>query len=135
MGILVLLAWRIPANLIIFLTALAIVDDLGAVLIIAVFYTQHLNLLALGAATGILVLLIILNQGGIRHPLPYGLLGIVLWITLLKSGIHATVSGCCSLSPFRHGRHSLSNILSSAWSSCKVCFIPRSQPGTDVNMP
>lgn len=92
-GILVLLAWRIPANLIIFLTALAIVDDLGAVLIIAVFYTQHLNLLALGAATGILVLLIILNQGGIRHPLPYGLLGIVLWITLLKSGIHATVSG------------------------------------------
>ena len=92
-GILVLLAWRIPANLIIFLTALAIVDDLGAVLIIAVFYTQHLNLVALGAAASISVLLIILNQGGIRHPLPYGLLGILLWVTLLKSGIHATLSG------------------------------------------
>ena len=92
-GILVLLSWRIPANLIIFLTALAIVDDLGAVLIIAIFYTQDISLMALGGAAGILVLLIILNQGGIRHPLPYGLLGIVLWGTLLKSGVHATVSG------------------------------------------
>ena len=92
-GILVLLAWRIPANLIIFLTALAIADDLGAVLIIAIFYTHDLNLLALGGTTGILFLLIVLNQGGIRHPLPYGLLGIVLWVTLLKSGIHATIAG------------------------------------------
>ena len=92
-GILVLLAWRIPANLIIFLTALAIVDDLGAVLIIAIFYTHDLNLMALGVAASVFFLLIILNQGGIRHPLPYGLLGIVLWVALLKSGIHATVSG------------------------------------------
>jgi NhaA family Na+:H+ antiporter len=92
-GILVLLSWRIPANLIIFLTALAIVDDLGAVLIIATFYTHEISLTALGGAGGILFLLTILNQGGIRHPLPYGLLGIVLWVTLLKSGVHATVSG------------------------------------------
>ncbi len=92
-GILVLLYWRIPPNLIIFLTALAIVDDLGAVLIIAIFYTHDISLMALGGAAGILFLLIILNQGGIRHPLPYGLLGIVLWVTLLESGIHATVSG------------------------------------------
>jgi Na+:H+ antiporter, NhaA family len=67
--------------------------NLGAVLIIAIFYTHDLNLMALGGAADIFVLLIILNQGGIRHPLPYGLLGIVLWGTLLKSGIHATVSG------------------------------------------
>jgi Na+:H+ antiporter, NhaA family len=92
-GILVLLAWRIPANLIIFLTALAIVDDLGAVLIIAIFYTHDISLIALGSAAGIFFLLILLNQGGIRHPLPYGLLGIVLWVTLLKSGIHATIAG------------------------------------------
>jgi Na+:H+ antiporter, NhaA family len=92
-GILVLLSWRIPANLIIFLTALAIVDDLGAVLIIAIFYTHEISLLALGGAAGVLFLLIILNQGGIRHPLPYALLGIVLWVTLLKSGIHATIAG------------------------------------------
>jgi Na+:H+ antiporter, NhaA family len=92
-GILVLLSWRIPANLIIFLTALAIVDDLGAVLIIAIFYTHEISLIALGDATGIFFLLIILNQGGIRHPLPYGLLGIVLWVTLLTSGIHATIAG------------------------------------------
>jgi len=92
-GILVLLSWRIPANLIISLTALAIVDDLGAVLIIAIFYTHDISLMALGGAAGIFFLLIILNQGGIRHPLPYALLGIVLWVTLLKSGVHATVSG------------------------------------------
>lgn len=92
-GIMVLLSWRIPANLIIFLTALAIVDDLGAVLVIAIFYAHDFNVVALGAAGGIFLLLVILNQGGIRHPLPYGLLGIILWGALLQSGIHATIAG------------------------------------------
>ncbi len=92
-GILVLLAWRIPKNLIIFLTALAIADDLGAVLVIALFYTQDLNFHTLGLAAGILALLGLLNRGGIRRQLPYGILGLMLWGTLLHSGIHATVTG------------------------------------------
>jgi Na+:H+ antiporter, NhaA family len=92
-GILVLLAWRIPKSLIIFLTALAIADDLGAVLVIALFYTQHLSLQALGSAAGILTLLMLLNRGGVRHHLPYGILGLLLWFSLLHSGIHATMAG------------------------------------------
>lgn len=92
-GILVLLAWRIPRNLIIFLTALAIADDLGAVLIIALFYTQTIDMTLLGAAAGLLGILVLFNRGGIRHPLPYVVLGILLWLALLKSGIHATLAG------------------------------------------
>lgn len=92
-GILVLLAWRIPKNLIIFLTALAIADDLGAVLIIALFYSSGINLDALGAAGAALIVLVLLNRGGIRHPLPYWLLGIGLWYALLLSGIHSTIAG------------------------------------------
>jgi NhaA family Na+:H+ antiporter len=92
-GILVLLAWRIPPNLIIFLTALAIADDLGAVLVIAVHYTQDLNLPALGSAMGALFILVLFNRGGIRHPLPYSVLGLVLWFNLFQSGVHATIAG------------------------------------------
>jgi NhaA family Na+:H+ antiporter len=92
-GILVLLARRIPKSLIIFLTALAIADDLGAVLVIALFYTRDLSFHALSGAAAILALLAVLNRGGIRHPLPYGALGLALWVALLHSGIHATLAG------------------------------------------
>ncbi len=92
-GILVLLAWRIPKSLIIFLTALAIADDLGAVLVIALFYAKELNTLALGGAVAVLGLLIILNQGGIRRSFPYAVLGFLLWLELLNSGVHATIAG------------------------------------------
>lgn len=92
-GILVLLAWRIPKNLIIFLTALAIADDLGAVLVIALFYTQTIHINLLGAAIGLAVVLFLCNRAGIRSALPYAVLGILLWLALLKSGIHATLAG------------------------------------------
>jgi NhaA family Na+:H+ antiporter len=69
-GILVLLSWRIPRNLIIFLIALAIADDFGAILIIAVFYTKTLNISALAYASFFILTLIIFNRGGIRHNLP-----------------------------------------------------------------
>ena len=92
-GILVLLAWRIPKNLVIFLTALAIADDLGAVLVIALFYTPDIRLDALGAAVLVLAVLILLNRGGIRHPLPYAFAGMLLWAAVLASGVHATVAG------------------------------------------
>jgi len=92
-GILVLLAWRIPKNLIIFLTALAIADDLGAVLVIALFYTQTINMNLLVAAIGLVGVLFLCNRAGIRYALPYVFLGLLLWLALLKSGIHATLAG------------------------------------------
>lgn len=92
-GILVLLAWRIPKNLIIFLMALAIADDLGAVLVIAIFYTADLDLHALGAAAILLVVLLLFNRSGIRRPLPYAIVGVLLWIAVHASGVHATLAG------------------------------------------
>lgn len=92
-GILVLLAWRVPRSLIIFVTALAIVDDLGAVFVIAIFYTHEISWAALAWAASVLALLILFNRSGIRHPLPYIIAGIVLWYLTLLSGLHATVAG------------------------------------------
>jgi NhaA family Na+:H+ antiporter len=92
-GILVLLAWRIPRNLIVFLTALAIADDLGAVLVIALFYTADLNLGALGIAAALFAVLVLFNRGGVRHPLPYALVGVLLWLAVHESGVHATLAG------------------------------------------
>jgi NhaA family Na+:H+ antiporter len=92
-GILVLLAQRVPQNLIIFLTALAIADDLGAVLVIAAFYTHDLEYGALISAAVLFSLLVLLNRGGVRNALPYVLLGIPLWLALYHSGVHATLAG------------------------------------------
>ncbi len=92
-GVLVLLGNRIPKTLITFLVALAIVDDLGGVMVIALFYTETITYSALAVAGGLVVLLILLNLFGIRTPLPYFLLGALLWLAMLKSGIHATLAG------------------------------------------
>ena len=93
LGALALLGKRIPKNLLTFLVALAIVDDLGAVMVIAVFYTETISIPALSVAAAMLILLVSLNLGGIRRPLPYVLLGIILWIATLKSGVHGTLAG------------------------------------------
>lgn len=93
LGALALLGNRIPKNLLTFLVALAIVDDLGAVVVIALFYTETINAFALATVVIMIVLLITLNLGGIRRPLPYILLGVVLWVAMLKSGVHATLAG------------------------------------------
>jgi len=93
LGTLALLGNRIPKSLLTFLVALAIVDDLGAVMVIAIFYTESINMLALGLAGFTLILLIAMNLGGIRRPLPYLLLGSVLWVAMLQSGVHATLAG------------------------------------------
>lgn len=93
LGVIALLGDRIPRSLAIFLTALAIVDDLGAVLVIALFYTGDLNLSALAFVTIFLVVLAMGNRFGIKTPNFYALIGLLLWIALLKSGIHATVAG------------------------------------------
>ncbi len=93
LGIITLLGHRVPTSLKVFLTALAIVDDIGAVLIIAIFYTSDISLAALGVAGIVLGLLILANVSGIRRPLVYAVLGIVLWGAFLQSGVHATVAG------------------------------------------
>ena len=92
-GILVILGKRVPRSLMSFLLALAIVDDLGAIIVIALFYTNEIHLGALGFAAVCFLALMILNLGGVRKPLPYYLLGVLLWIGMLKSGIHATLAG------------------------------------------
>ncbi len=92
-GALSLLGTRIPKSLVTFLIALAIVDDLGAVAVIALFYTNDLNLLALAYAGGCTLLLVILNLGGIRRALPYTIVGILLWAAMLASGVHSTIAG------------------------------------------
>jgi NhaA family Na+:H+ antiporter len=92
-GILALVGKRASLALKVFLTALAIVDDLGAVLVIALFYTTEISELNLVIGAGFMIGLIIANRSGIRHPFVYGLLGIGLWLAFLTSGVHATIAG------------------------------------------
>lgn len=92
-GIITLLGKRVPFTLKIFLLALAIVDDLGAVLVIAAFYTNEISAQALGVAAIAYVIMIACNKMGVRSILIYLLLGIIAWLGFFKSGIHATVAG------------------------------------------
>jgi NhaA family Na+:H+ antiporter len=92
-GVLALVGSRAPASLKLFLTTVAIVDDIGAVAIIAIAYTSGINLAALAAAGVILVLLFALNRHGVRALWPYILLALLLWVAVLQSGVHATVAG------------------------------------------
>lgn len=92
-GVMALLGPRVPKALLMFLVALAIADDLGAVLVIAVFYTEALQYGALLFGVFIFLVLIGMNVVGIRKPLPYFMLGLALWLALLTSGVHATLAG------------------------------------------
>lgn len=93
MGALALLGERVPRALYVFLVTLAVVDDLGAVLVIAFFYTDGIYWEYLYSAMGLFCLLAGLNLTGVRHPLPFLLVGAILWFAMLKSGVHATVAG------------------------------------------
>ncbi|MEN4749367.1 Na+/H+ antiporter NhaA [Pseudomonas sp. Ps21-P2] len=93
LGVLSLLGKRVPTSLKVFLAALAILDDLGAVTIIALFYSSGLNMPMLGASFATLAVLVIMNRMGVQRLLPYLLLGLLLWFFVLQSGVHATLAG------------------------------------------
>lgn len=93
LGILMLLGSRVPVSLKVFLTAVAIIDDLGAIIVIAVFYTDHLSMPMLAAAGGGALLLLLLNQWRVSSVGPYVVIGLFIWVCVYKSGIHATLAG------------------------------------------
>lgn len=92
-GILSLLGSRVPTSLKVFLTALAIIDDLGAIIIIAIFYTTSLSFTNLFIALGIFSVLLILNRLKVHNLIPYIIGGVAMWYFMLNSGVHATVAG------------------------------------------
>lgn len=93
LGVLSLLKSRIPTSLKIFLTALAILDDLGAIIVIAVFYTTGLSWLLVLAACFCITVLVVFNRIGLMRFTPYAIVGFILWLCVLSSGIHATLAG------------------------------------------
>lgn len=93
LGIVSLLGNRVPPGLKVFLLTLAIFDDLGAIIIIALFYSSQLSTVSLWVAAAALVVLVLLNRGGVTRFAPYLLVGLVLWTSVLKSGVHATLAG------------------------------------------
>jgi len=90
---LVLLGKRVPHALVTFLVALAIVDDLGAVMVIALFYTEQIHMLPLALAGGAFLIMVAFNRFGIHMILPYFIVGLFMWFFMLESGVHATIAG------------------------------------------
>jgi NhaA family Na+:H+ antiporter len=112
LGVLSLLGARVPAGLKVFLLTLAVLDDLGAIVIIALFYTEKLSLPSLGVAGSALLALAFMNARNVQRVAPYILVGMVLWASVLKSGVHATLSGVAlaffiPARPARHLEHDL----------------------------
>ena len=119
LGVLALLGSRVPVSLKVLLTAIAIFDDFGAIVVIAVFYTYELSFLSLALAAVALAALFALNRAGVRNIAPYVVIGILLWVCVLKSGVHATLAGVAMAaaiplkadaeghSPLKHMEHGL----------------------------
>lgn len=106
LGVLSLLGNRVPLSLKVFLTALAVIDDLGAIIVIAVFYTNTISWIHLGGALGTLLLLFIMNRMKIKKLIPYLIGGIIMWYFMLHSGIHATITGVLLAFAIPGGIHS-----------------------------
>nr|WP_314265254.1 Na+/H+ antiporter NhaA [uncultured Moellerella sp.] len=93
LGVMALLGKRVPTELKVFLLALAIIDDLGVIVIIAIFYTKSVSLVALGLAVASVLLLILMNWRRVENTPAYLIVGLILWVCILKSGVHATLAG------------------------------------------
>lgn len=93
LGVLSLLSNKVPTSLKVFLTALAVIDDLGAILVIAIFYTKYILWMNLFIALGIFVVLLIFNRLKVRNLIPFLLGGVAMWYFMLNSGVHATITG------------------------------------------
>ena len=93
LGILAIIGSKVPLQLKVFLTSLAIFDDLGAIIVIAFFYTDQLSMLSLTVSAVMLAILFVFNRKGVTSTAPYIFIGIVLWVAVLKSGVHATLAG------------------------------------------
>jgi Na+:H+ antiporter, NhaA family len=106
-GVLSILGNRVPVSLKIFLLTLAIIDDLGAIVIIAVFYSDQIALLSLAWAAVCIIALAVLNVTGVRKIAAYAIVGVLLWAAVLKSGVHATLAGVvvAAFIPLRNGDH------------------------------
>lgn len=125
LGILSLLGNRVPVSLKVFLTALAVIDDLGAILIIAIFYTKNLIWTNLLIALGIFAFLLVLNRLKIRNLIPYLVGGIVMWYFMLNSGVHATITGVllAFAIPFGSGDEKSSSFILQHFLHIPVAFI------------
>jgi NhaA family Na+:H+ antiporter len=93
LGVMAMLGRSVPRDLRMFLLTLAVVDDMGAVLVIALGYTAHVDLGWLGAGAGVLAAMMAMNRAGLRQVAPYGILAVALWLCVLQSGVHATIAG------------------------------------------
>lgn len=125
LGILSLLGNKIPISLKIFLTALAVIDDLGAIIIIAIFYTKTIFWTNLIIAISIFVVLLILNRIKVRNLIPYLILGILMWYFMLNSGIHATITGVllAFTIPFGNGKQKSTSFILQHFLHKPVAFV------------
>lgn len=123
-GMLAMLGNRVPVSLKIFLTALAVIDDLMAIIVIAVFYTSDLSFGYLAASLGVFGLLLLLNRLGLRNLLPYLAGGCLMWYFMLHSGIHATLAGVLTAfaTPFGNGDKKSTSYILQHWLHKPVAY-------------
>jgi Na+:H+ antiporter, NhaA family len=124
LGVLSLLGNKVPTSLKIFLTALAVIDDLGAILVIAIFYTKTIIWLNLIIAMSIFALLLVFNRLKVYNLIPYLIGGIIMWYFMLNSGIHATITGVlvAFAIPFSHGKEKSTSYILQDWLHKPVAF-------------
>jgi NhaA family Na+:H+ antiporter len=125
LGVMSLMGNRIPAALRVFLTALAVIDDLGAIIVIAVFYSKGLTLAYLGMALGVFGVLLVLNRLRVHNLVPYLLGGGFMWYFMLHSGVHATITGVllAFAIPFGNGSERSPSYLLQHWLHRPVAFV------------